>query len=118
VGLHFKILTEDIPAETTKNKVEKYLDAGHINAFILTLPITTILNAKLHNKPLQSMINDKNNAKITSYICRFQYQMKAITNNKVYPALIEYSPSGAEFKKFFSSTIYWGMIKLYRLPSS
>jgi hypothetical protein len=31
VGLHFKILTEDVPAETTKNKGEKYLDAGHIN---------------------------------------------------------------------------------------
>jgi hypothetical protein len=117
VGLN-KNFTEDIPAETTKNKGEKYLDAGHINAIILTPPITTILNAKLQNKLLQSMINDENNAKITSYICRFQYRMKAVTNNKVHPALIKYSPSGAEFKKFFSSTIYWGMIELYQLPSS
>jgi hypothetical protein len=45
VGLHFKIFTEDVPAETTKNKGEKYLDAGHINAFILTPRVTTILNA-------------------------------------------------------------------------
>jgi hypothetical protein len=99
VGLHFKIFKEDVPAETTKNKGEKYLDAGHINAFILTPPITTILNAKLQNKPLRSMINDENNAKITSYICRFQYWTKAVTNNKVHPALIKYSLSGAEFKK-------------------
>ncbi len=89
VELHFKIFTEDVPAETTKNKGENYLDAGHINAFILTPTITTILNAKLQNKPLQSMINDENNAKITSYICRFQYWMNAITNNKVHPALIK-----------------------------
>jgi hypothetical protein len=77
VGLHFKIFTEDVPAETTKNKGEKYLDACHINAFILTPRITTILSAKLQYKPLQSMTNDENNAKITSYICRFQYWMKA-----------------------------------------
>ncbi len=66
MGLHFKNFTEDVPAETTKNKGEKYFNAGHINAFILTPPITTILNAKLQNKPLRSMINDENNAKITS----------------------------------------------------
>jgi hypothetical protein len=104
--------------ETTKNKGEKHLDAGHINAFILTPPITTILNAKIQNKPLRSMINDENNEKITSNICRFQYRMKAITNNKVHPVLIKYSPSGVEFKKKKSSTMYWGMIKLYWLPSS
>jgi hypothetical protein len=99
MGLHFKIFTEDVPVETTKNKGEKYLDAGHINAFILTPPITTILNAKLQSKPLRGMINDENNVKITSYICRFQYRTKTITNNKVHPALIKYSPSGVEFQK-------------------
>jgi hypothetical protein len=97
VGLHFKNFTEDVPAETRNNKGQKYLDASHINAFILIPPITTILNAKLQNKPLRSMVNDENNAKITSYMCRYQYETNAVTNNKVHPALLEYS-HGAEFK--------------------
>ncbi len=100
VGLHFFNFTDDVPAETQKNKGRKYLDAGHINAIILIPPIATILNAKLQNKPLQSMVNDENNAKINSYMCRYQYQTKAVTNNKVHPALMQYSPSsGADFKK-------------------
>jgi hypothetical protein len=102
VGLHFKSFTDDIPAETKTNKGEKYLDSGHMNAFLLIPPITTILNAKLQNKPLRSMVNDKDNARIISYICRFQYRTKAVTNNKVHPALNLYSPSSsAEFKKDF-----------------
>jgi hypothetical protein len=73
-----------------------------MNAFLLILPMTTILNAKLKNKPLKSMVNDKDNVRIISYICRFQYRTKAITNGKVHPALILYSPSsGAKFKKHF-----------------
>jgi hypothetical protein len=71
VGLHFKNFTEDVPAETQNNKGQKYLDASHINAFILIPPIATILDAKLQNKPLRSMVNDENNAKITSYMCRY-----------------------------------------------
>ncbi len=70
VGLHFKSFTDDIPAETKTNKGEKYLYSGHMNAFLLIPPITTILNAKLHNKPLRSMVNDKDSARIISYICR------------------------------------------------
>jgi hypothetical protein len=99
VGLHFENFTEGVPAETQNNKGQKYLDASHINAFILIPPIATILNAKLQNKPLRSMVNDENNAKITSYMCRYQYRTKAFTTNKVHPALLQYSPSnGAEFK--------------------
>ncbi len=81
MGLHFENFTEDVPVETQNNKGQKYLDAGHINAFILIPPIATILNAKLQNKPLQSMVNDENNAKGTSYMCRYQYWTKAVTNN-------------------------------------
>jgi hypothetical protein len=88
VGLHFKNFTEDVPAETQKNKGQTYLDASHINAFILIPPIATILNAKLQNKPLPSMVNDENNAKITSYMCRYQYWTKAVTTNKIHPALL------------------------------
>ncbi len=102
VGLHFKSFTGDMPAETKTNKGEKYFDSGHMNDLLLIPPITTILNAKLQNKPLRSMVNDKDNARIISYICRFQYRTKAITNNKVHPALNLYSPSNsAEFKKDF-----------------
>jgi hypothetical protein len=102
VGLHFKRFTDDIPAETKTNKGEKYLDSGHMNAFILIPPMTTILNENLQNKPLRSMVNDDDNVRIISYICRFQYPTKAVTNNKVHPALILYSPSsGVEFKKDF-----------------
>jgi hypothetical protein len=71
VGLHFKGFIDDIPAETKTNKGEKYLDSGHMNVFLLIPPITTILNAKLQNKPLRSMVNNKDNARIISYICRF-----------------------------------------------
>jgi hypothetical protein len=71
-----------------------------MKAFLLITPITTILNAKLQNKPLRSMVNDKDNDRIISYICRFQY--KAVTNNKVHPALNLYSPSrSAEFNTDF-----------------
>ncbi len=102
VGLHFKSFTDDIPVETKTNKVEKCIDSGHMNAFLLIHPITTILNAKLQSKPLRSMVNDKDNARIISYICRFQYRTKAVTNNKVHPALNLYSPSSsAKFKKDF-----------------
>jgi hypothetical protein len=102
VGLYFKSFTDDIPAKTKTNKGEKYLDSGHMNAFLLIPPITTILNAKLQNKPLRSMINNKDNVRIISYICRFQYRTKAITNNKVHQALNLNSPSSsAEFKKDF-----------------
>jgi hypothetical protein len=66
VGLHFKSFTDDIPAETKTNKGEKYLESGHMNAFLLIPPITTIINAKLQNKPLRSMVNDKDNARIIS----------------------------------------------------
>jgi hypothetical protein len=119
VGLHFKSFTDDIPPEIKTNKGEKYLDSGHMNGFLLIPPITTIFNAKLQNKPLRSMVNNKDNARIITYICRFQYQTKAVTNNKVYPAPNLYSPSSsAEFKKFFSSILYRGMIKLYRLQFS
>jgi hypothetical protein len=46
------------------------------------------------------MVNDENNAKITSYMCRYQYRTKAVTINKVHPALVQYSPSSeADFKK-------------------
>ena len=61
VRLHFFNFTDDVPAKTQKNKGQKYLDAGHINAIILIPPIATILNAKLQNKPLRSMVNDENN---------------------------------------------------------
>ena len=61
VGLHFFNFTDDVPVKTQKNKGQKYLDAGHINAIILIPPIATILNAKLQNKPLRSMVNDENN---------------------------------------------------------
>jgi hypothetical protein len=109
VRLHFENFTEDVPAETQNNKGQKYLDAGHINAFILIPPIATILNAKLQNKPLQIMVNDENNAKITSYMCRYQYRTKAATNNKVHPALMQYSPSnGAEFKTKYFINNFWG----------
>ncbi len=48
------------------------------------------------------MVNDENNDKITSYMCRNQYWTKAVTNNKVHPALMQYSPSnGAEFKTIY-----------------
>ncbi len=47
LGLHFETFMDDVPAETNKNRGQKYLDASHLNAFILTPPITTILNAKL-----------------------------------------------------------------------
>ncbi len=70
VGLYFKSFPDDIPAETKTNKGGKYLDSGHMNAFLLIPPITTIFNAKLQNKPLRSMVNDKDNARIISYICR------------------------------------------------
>jgi hypothetical protein len=54
------------------------------------------------NKPLRSMVNNKDYARIISYICRFPYLTKAVTNNKVHPALNLYSPSSsAEFKKDF-----------------
>ncbi len=102
VELHFKSFTDDIPAETKTNKGEKYLDSGHMNVFLLIPLITTILHAKLQNKPLRSMVNNKGNARIISYICRFQYQTKAVTNNKVHPALNLYGPSSSgEFKKDF-----------------
>jgi hypothetical protein len=74
VGLHFKSFTDDIPVETKTNKGEMYLDSGHMKALLLIPPITTILNAKHQNKPLRSMVNDKDNARISSYICRFQYR--------------------------------------------
>jgi hypothetical protein len=45
LGLHFKTFTDDVPAETNKNRGQKYLDASKLNAFILTPPITTFLNA-------------------------------------------------------------------------
>ncbi len=109
VGLHFKSFTDDIPVETKTNIGEKYLDSGHMNAFLLLPPMTTILNAKLQNKPLRSMVNNKDNAKIISYIRRFQYWTKAVTNNKVHPALNLYSPSsGAEFKKDFFHQFFIG----------
>jgi hypothetical protein len=54
VGLHFKSFTDDIPVETKTNKGEKYLNSGHMNAFLLIPPITTILNANLQNKPLRA----------------------------------------------------------------
>ncbi len=73
LGLHLQNFTEDYPAETQQNKGLKYLDAGHMNAFILIAPIATILNAKLQNKPLRNMVNDDNNAKVISYLCRYQY---------------------------------------------
>jgi hypothetical protein len=102
VGLHFKSFTDDIPVETKANKGEKYLDSGCMNAFLLIPPITTIFNAKLQNKPLRSMVNNKDNARIISCICRFKYWTKAVTNNKVHPALNLYSPSScAELKKDF-----------------
>jgi hypothetical protein len=48
------------------------------------------------------MVNNKDTVRIISYICRFQYRTKAITNNKVHLALNLYSPSSsAEFKKDF-----------------
>jgi hypothetical protein len=47
LGLHFETFTDDVPAETNKNRGQKYLDASHLNAFILIPPIATILNAKL-----------------------------------------------------------------------
>ncbi len=47
LGLHFMTFTDDAPAETCKNRGQKYLDTSHLNAFILIPPITTILNAKL-----------------------------------------------------------------------
>ena len=73
-----------------------------MNVFLLIPPITTILNAKLQNKPLRSMVNNKNNMRIISNIRKFQYQIKAVTNNKVHPALNLYSPSSsAELKKDF-----------------
>jgi hypothetical protein len=100
LGLHFETFTDDVPAETNKNRGQKYLDASHLNVFILIPPITTILNAMLRNKTLQNMVNDEANAKIFSYICRYQYWTKPSTNNKVYPALIKYCPSSTlEFKK-------------------
>ncbi len=106
LGLHFKTFTDDVPAETNKTRGQKYLDASHLNAFILTPPITTILNAKLQNKTLQNMVNDEANAKIISFICRYQYRTKPSTNNKVQPALIKYCPSSTlEFKKNSSSII-------------
>ena len=100
LGLHLKNFTEDYPAETQQNKGLKYLDAGHMNAFILIPPIATILNAKLQNKPLRNMVNDDHNAKMISYLCRYQYRTKAVTMNKVHPVLMHYSAS-AEFKTIF-----------------
>jgi hypothetical protein len=47
LGLHFKTFTDDVTAESNKNKGQKYLDSSHLHAFILTPQITTILNAKL-----------------------------------------------------------------------
>jgi hypothetical protein len=48
------------------------------------------------------MVNDKANANIVSFICRYQYWTKPSTNKKVHPALINYCPSSvAEFKKKF-----------------
>jgi hypothetical protein len=50
LGLHFETFTDDVPAETNKNRGQKYLGASHLNAFLLIPPITTILNAKLKTK--------------------------------------------------------------------
>jgi hypothetical protein len=47
LGSHFETFTDDVPAETNKNGGQKYLDTSHLNVFILTPPITTILNARL-----------------------------------------------------------------------
>ncbi len=52
LGLHFETFTDDVPAETNKNRGQQYVDGSHLNAFILIPPITTILNAKLRNKTL------------------------------------------------------------------
>ncbi len=106
LGLNFETFTDDVPAETNKNRGQKYLDASHLDVFILTPPITTILNAKLQNKTLQNMVDDEANTKIISFICRYQYWTKPSTNNKVHPALIKYCPSSTSgFKKnFFINT--------------
>jgi hypothetical protein len=102
LGLHFETFTDDVPAETNKNRGQKNLDASHLNAFTLIPPITTILNAKLLNKTLGNMVNGEANTKIISYNCRYQYWTKPSTNNKVHPALIKYCPSStSEFKKNF-----------------
>ncbi len=102
LALHYQTITDDVQVETNKNKGERYLDSGHMNAFILTPPITTILNAKLHYKTLRNMVNDEANANTVFFICRYQYWTKPSTNNKVHPALIYYCPSSvAEFKKNF-----------------
>jgi len=99
-GLHLQNYTEDYPAETGKNKGLKYLDACHMNAFLLIPPIATILNAKLQNKPLRNMVDDPANAKLISYMCRYQFRTKAVTTNKVHPVLMNYSPN-TEFKTNF-----------------
>ncbi len=69
---HYQTITEDVPAETNKIKGERYLDSGHMNAFILIPPITTIRNAKLQNKTLQNMVNEEANTNSVSFICRYQ----------------------------------------------
>ncbi len=61
LGLHFETFTDDVPAETNKNRGQKYLDANHLNAFILIPPITTNLNAKIQNKTLQGYVTDSTN---------------------------------------------------------
>ena len=99
-GLHLQNYTEDYPAETKQNKKLKYLDAPHMNAFLLIPPIATILNAKLQNKPLRNMVNDDKNAKLISYMCRYQFRTKAVTTNKVHPVLMYYK-ANAEFKTTF-----------------
>jgi hypothetical protein len=119
VGLHFFNFTDDVPAETQKNKGQKYLDAGHINAIILIPHIATILNAKLQNKTLQSMVNDENNAKIANTCADTNIGLK-LSQITRYIQLLCNTVQVVErtSRKNISSIICWGMIKLYRLRCS
>jgi hypothetical protein len=102
LGLHFETFTDDVPAETNKNRGQIYLDASHLNVFILIPQLPPSSMQSFETKHYEKMVNDEANAKIISYICRYQYWTKPSTNNKVHPALIKYCPSStSKFKKNF-----------------